>query len=102
MAPIFEDVNLANDHNALAMDIARKVALRHDFVCVFHEKPFAGLNGSGTGLCPPDATGANAGLACETRTAAAVAATVPAIDPMAWRRFMAGDASTRNIRNAVL
>ncbi len=47
MAPIFEDANLANDHNALSMDIARKVALRHDFVCVFHEKPFWGLNGSG-------------------------------------------------------
>jgi glutamine synthetase len=47
MAPIFEDVNLSNDHNALAMDVARKVALRHHFVCVFHEKPFAGLNGSG-------------------------------------------------------
>ncbi|MDZ4804927.1 MAG: glutamine synthetase III [Candidatus Eisenbacteria bacterium] len=47
MAPIFEEVNLANDHNALAMDIARKVALRHDFVCIFYEKPFAGLNGSG-------------------------------------------------------
>jgi glutamine synthetase len=47
MAPIFEDVNLANDHNVLAMDVARKVALRHDFVCVFHEKPFAGINGSG-------------------------------------------------------
>jgi glutamine synthetase len=47
MAPIFEDVNLANDHNALAMDIMRKVALRHHFVCVLHEKPFAGINGSG-------------------------------------------------------
>ena len=47
MAPIFEDVNMANDHNALAMDIARKVALRHQLVCLFHEKPFAGLNGSG-------------------------------------------------------
>jgi len=47
MAPIFEDVNMANDHNALAMDIARKVALRHHFVCLFHEKPFEGLNGSG-------------------------------------------------------
>ena len=33
MAPIFEDVNLGNDHNVLAMDVARKVALRHDFVC---------------------------------------------------------------------
>ena len=47
MAPIFEDVNLANDHNALAMDVTRKVALRHHFVCLFHEKPFEGLNGSG-------------------------------------------------------
>jgi glutamine synthetase len=47
MAPIFEDVNMANDHNALAMDIARKVALRHHLVALFHEKPFAGLNGSG-------------------------------------------------------
>jgi glutamine synthetase len=46
MALIFEDVNMANDHNALAMDIARKVALRHHPVCLFHE-PFAGLNGSG-------------------------------------------------------
>ncbi len=47
MAPVFEDANMANDHNTLAMDIARKVALRHDFVCLFHEKPFDGLNGSG-------------------------------------------------------
>lgn len=47
MAPIFEDANIANDHNALTMDVARKVALRHHFVCLFHEKPFAGLNGSG-------------------------------------------------------
>jgi glutamine synthetase len=47
MAPVFEDVNLGIDHNVLAMDIARKVALRHDFVCLFHEKPYAGINGSG-------------------------------------------------------
>ncbi|MEO5989071.1 MAG: glutamine synthetase III [Candidatus Eisenbacteria bacterium] len=47
MAPIFEDVNLGIDHNVLGMDIARKVALRHDFVCLFHEKPFSGINGSG-------------------------------------------------------
>jgi glutamine synthetase len=47
MAPIFEDANMANDHNALSMDIARKVALRHHLVCLFHEKPFTGLNGSG-------------------------------------------------------
>ncbi len=47
MAPIFEDANIANDHNVLAMDVARKVALRHDFVCLFHEKPYDGINGSG-------------------------------------------------------
>jgi len=47
MAPVFEDVNLANDHNALAMDIMRKVALKHHFVCLLHEKPYAGINGSG-------------------------------------------------------
>ncbi len=47
MAPIFEDVNLGNDHNVLTMDVARRVALRHDFVCVLHEKPYAGINGSG-------------------------------------------------------
>ena len=47
MAPIFEDVNLANDHNVLAMDVMRKVALRHEFICLLHEKPFAGINGSG-------------------------------------------------------
>jgi glutamine synthetase len=47
MAPVFEDVNLAIDHNALAMDIMRKVALRHGFVCVLHEKPYDGINGSG-------------------------------------------------------
>ena len=47
MAPIFEDANIANDHNALAMDVARKVALRHHLICLFHEKPFEGLNGSG-------------------------------------------------------
>jgi glutamine synthetase len=47
MAPIFEDVNLANDHNVLAMDVARRVARRHNFMCVLHEKPYAGINGSG-------------------------------------------------------
>jgi len=47
LAPIYEDANIANDHNALTMDVARKVALRHHLVCLFHEKPFEGLNGSG-------------------------------------------------------
>jgi len=47
MAPIFEDVNLACDHNVLAMDVMRRVARRHDFTCLLHEKPYAGINGSG-------------------------------------------------------
>ncbi|NOT34650.1 MAG: glutamine synthetase type III [Candidatus Eisenbacteria bacterium] len=46
-APIFEDANIANDHNALAMDVARRVAMRHHLAILFHEKPFDGLNGSG-------------------------------------------------------
>lgn len=46
-APIYEETNLANDHNLLLMDIMDKVARRHDFRVLFHEKPFAGLNGSG-------------------------------------------------------
>ncbi len=47
VAPIFEDSNLACDHNALLMDTLCRVALRHDLVCLLHEKPFAGINGSG-------------------------------------------------------
>lgn len=46
-APIFEDVNIASDHNSLTMEILKRVALKHDLVCLFHEKPFAGVNGSG-------------------------------------------------------
>lgn len=46
-APIFEEANLANDHNLLLMDILEKVARKHDFRVLLHEKPFAGLNGSG-------------------------------------------------------
>ncbi len=46
-APIFEEVNLAVDHNQLLMDIMRKVARKHKFRVLFHEKPFAGINGSG-------------------------------------------------------
>ena len=46
-APIFEETNLAVDQNALLMDVKRKVADRHSFVVLFHEKPFAGVNGSG-------------------------------------------------------
>jgi glutamine synthetase len=46
-APVFERSNLAADHNQLLMDIMKKVALRHGLVCLLHEKPFAGVNGSG-------------------------------------------------------
>jgi len=49
-APIFEESNLAADHNQLLMEIMKKVALRHDMVCLLHEKPFAGINGSGKHL----------------------------------------------------
>ena len=47
IAPIFEELNLAVDHNMLTMDVLRRVALRHGMVCLLHEKPFAGINGSG-------------------------------------------------------
>jgi len=47
VAPIFEEMNLANDHNQLIMDLMHKVARRHKFRVLFHEKPFAGVNGSG-------------------------------------------------------
>ncbi|WP_094606218.1 Glutamine synthetase [Sporomusa silvacetica DSM 10669] len=47
LAPIFCTTNIATDHNQLTMDIMKKVALRQDLVCLLHEKPFAGINGSG-------------------------------------------------------
>jgi glutamine synthetase len=47
LAPIFNSANVASDHNQLIMEIMRKVAFRHNFVCLLHEKPFAGVNGSG-------------------------------------------------------
>ncbi|GIM52760.1 glutamine synthetase [Capnocytophaga cynodegmi] len=47
LAPIFEEANLAVDQNSLLMDVMNKVAERHNFVVLFHEKPFAGVNGSG-------------------------------------------------------
>lgn len=46
-APIFEEINLAVDHNTLLMDIMARVSLRHKLRVLFHEKPFAGINGSG-------------------------------------------------------
>lgn len=47
LAPIFEETNLAVDHNSLLMDVMHKVGERHDFKVLFHEKPFKGVNGSG-------------------------------------------------------
>ena len=47
LAPVFEEVNLACDHNMLVMEILRQTAEKHGFVCLLHEKPFAGVNGSG-------------------------------------------------------
>ena len=47
LAPIFSTTNIATDHNQLTMEIMQKVALKHGLVCLLHEKPFAGVNGSG-------------------------------------------------------
>jgi glutamine synthetase len=47
IAPIFEDVNVSADHNTLTMEVLKRVALKHHLICLLHEKPFAGINGSG-------------------------------------------------------
>lgn len=47
IAPIFEELNLAVDHNMIAMEVMRQLADKHGLVCLLHEKPFAGVNGSG-------------------------------------------------------
>ncbi|MCD8095443.1 MAG: glutamine synthetase III [Ruminococcus sp.] len=47
MAPIFDTTNIATDHNQLMMEIMKRTARRHNFKCLLHEKPFAGVNGSG-------------------------------------------------------
>lgn len=47
LAPIYTTGNIASDHNQLAMEMMKKVALKHGLVCLLHEKPFAGVNGSG-------------------------------------------------------
>ena len=47
LAPVFEEVNLANDHNVLIMSVMREVGRKHNFRVLLHEKPFAGINGSG-------------------------------------------------------
>lgn len=49
-APVFEESNIAADHNQLLMELMKKVALKHNMVCLLHEKPFAGINGSGKHL----------------------------------------------------
>lgn len=47
LAPIFENVNIASDHNTLTMETMKRVASRHGMLCLIHEKPFAGINGNG-------------------------------------------------------
>ena len=47
LAPVFDTTNVAVDHNQLTMEIMKKVAAKHNMVCLLHEKPFAGINGSG-------------------------------------------------------
>ncbi|MCD8261836.1 MAG: glutamine synthetase III [Bacteroides sp.] len=47
LTPIFENVNLANDHNQLVMDLMKRIAQKHKFAVLFHEKPYSGVNGSG-------------------------------------------------------
>lgn len=47
LAPIYNTTNVATDENMLVMNVMKKVALRHGLVCLLHEKPFAGVNGSG-------------------------------------------------------
>lgn len=58
LAPMFESANLATDHNMLTMEVLRLTAQRHGFACLLHEKPFAGVNGSGKhnnwSLCDSD------------------------------------------------
>lgn len=47
LAPIYAITNVATDHNQLTMEIMRRIAIKHDMVCLLHEKPFVGINGSG-------------------------------------------------------
>lgn len=47
LAPVFEEANLANDHNQLVMDLMKRIAKKHNFEVLLHEKPFSGINGSG-------------------------------------------------------
>jgi glutamine synthetase len=58
LAPVYEELNLAIDHNMICMEVLREVAERHGFACLLHEKPYAGVNGSGKhnnwSVCGPD------------------------------------------------
>ena len=58
LAPVYEEANIACDHNMLTMNLLRHIAPRHGFLCLLHEKPFAGINGSGKhnnwSLCDSD------------------------------------------------
>jgi len=58
IAPVYEELNLSVDHNMMTMEVLRQVAERHGFVCLLHEKPYAGVNGSGKhnnwSICGPD------------------------------------------------
>ena len=47
LAPVYTDCNIASDHNQLTMELMKKIAEKHDLVCLLHEKPFEGVNGSG-------------------------------------------------------
>ena len=47
MAPVFTTANIATDHNQLTMEVMKRVAQKHNFICLLHEKPFEGVNGSG-------------------------------------------------------
>jgi glutamine synthetase len=58
VAPVYEELNLAVDHNMIVMELLRSIADKHGLACLLHEKPFAGVNGSGKhnnwALCGPD------------------------------------------------
>ncbi|RKY41455.1 MAG: glutamine synthetase type III [Candidatus Makaraimicrobium thalassicum] len=58
IAPVYEELNLSVDHNMMLMEMLRQAAERHGFVCLLHEKPYAGVNGSGKhnnwSICGPD------------------------------------------------
>ncbi|MEI6218034.1 MAG: glutamine synthetase III, partial [bacterium] len=58
LAPMYEELNLAVDHNMVVMEVMREVSERHGFACLLHEKPFSGVNGSGKhnnwSVCGPD------------------------------------------------